>query len=237
MKPLILIGGYLSSPGDFARLAEALAAPPYAYRVFIAPIGRAHWTIASDQDRRPLLAILRATLAQALAETGAQQAEILAHGVGGTLARMFLGETPYLGEVYGGRRYVNRLITLGTPHHSNERRLRRTVGFVNTHYPGVFYDDVRYVSVVGRSVQGDPHGRGVARWASHSYAAAMSPEQARAWGDGSTSLECAALRGAEYLVVPGLHHSPLHGRPWYGDPAALPRWGRVLGPSIQPERC
>lgn len=231
-RPLVLIGGYLTSPADFAALAAALAGPAYRYRVFVAPIGRARWALTRDWDFRPVLAIVRATVARALAESQADRLTILAHSVGGTVARIFLGEQPYLGELYGGRRYVERLVMLGTPHHSQERWTRRTVGFVNSAYPGAFYPDVAYVSVIGRALQGDPQARGPARWAHNSYVMTMGPQYARAWGDGITSLECAALTGAEYLVVDGLYHSPLHGRPWYADPVALPGWNRALRPAI-----
>jgi|YNPNPStandDraft_1061719.scaffolds.fasta_scaffold00192_21 pimeloyl-ACP methyl ester carboxylesterase len=228
MRPLVLIGGYLTGPGDFAGLAATLEQPPYGYRVFVAPIGRLRWALTRDWDFRPVLEILRATVARAREETGADTVDILAHSVGGTVARMYLGEQPYLGQVYGGRRYVRTLVMLGTPHHSQEYWTRRSVGFVNRTYPGAFYDDVRYVSVIGRAIQGHPRGTLRQRMARKSYIMVSGAEHERAWGDGITTLHCAALQGAEYLVVDGVSHSPLHGRPWYGDQMALARWGRVL---------
>lgn len=229
-RPLVLIGGYLTGPADFTALAGALAREPYGYSVFQAPIGRARWALTRDWDFRPVIDIVRATVERALRETGADTADILAHSVGGTVARFYLGEQPYLGTIYGGRRYVRRLVMLGTPHHSKEQWTQRSIGFVNGAYPGAFYDDVRYVSVVGRSIRGDPRGTLVQRMARSSYLTVSGPEHERAWGDGITTIHCAALTGAEFLVVDGLTHSSLHGRPWYGDPTALPRWGRVLRP-------
>lgn len=228
MRPLVLIGGYLTGPGDFAELAAALQQPAYGYQVFIAPIGRVRWALTRDWDFRPVLEILRATVERALASSGADHVDILAHSVGGTVARMYLGEQPYHGRVYGGRRYVRNLVMLGTPHHSQEYWTRRSVGFVNSTYPGAFYPEIRYVSVVGRAVQGDPQGSFLQRMARNSYVMVSGTNHARAWGDGITTLHCAALGGAEYLVVDGVSHSPLHGRPWYGDQAGLARWGRVL---------
>jgi pimeloyl-ACP methyl ester carboxylesterase len=233
-EPLVLIGGYLTSPGDFRALAAALAGPGYGYQVFVTPIGRARWATTRDWDFRPVVRRLRATAEQALAATGARQVTILAHSVGGTVARMYLGEEPYMGEVYGGRRYVKRLVTLGTPHHSQEYWTRRSVGFVNETYPGAFYPDVAYVTVAGRSILGDPKGTPRQRWASSSYAMVSGEEHAQAWGDGITTLHCAALRGAEYLVAEGVSHSPLHGQPWFGDPSSLAVWGRALRTSAEP---
>lgn len=228
MNPLVIIGGYLTSPSDFSELSQLLAVPPYNYQVFVAPIGRLRWALTRDWDFSKVLAIVRATVERALSSSGAQQVDLLAHSVGGTVARMYLGEQPYRGEVYGGRRYVRRLIMLGTPHHSQEQWTRRSIGFVNETYPGAFYPDLHYTSIVGRAIRGNPRGRFIERMASSSYVTVSGAGYAQAWGDGITTLECAALRGAEYLVVPDVSHSPFHKRPWYGDRAGLERWGRVL---------
>jgi pimeloyl-ACP methyl ester carboxylesterase len=228
MRPLVIIGGYLTDPTDFAGLADILAKPPYGYQAFITPISRMRWALTRDWDFRPVLAIVRATIEQALSVSGAEQVDMLAHSVGGVAARLYLGQRPYHGEVYGGHRYVRRLVMLGTPHHSQERWTRRLVGFVNDTYPGAFYPEVCYTSVVGQAIRGKPHGSFVERMSSTSYVTVSGPSSAEAWGDGITTLECAALSGAEYLAVPGVSHSPFHGRPWYGDREGVGRWGRVL---------
>jgi alpha-beta hydrolase superfamily lysophospholipase len=227
-RPLVIIGGYLTSPDDYKALAQALSRPPFDFQVFITPIGRLRWALTRDWDFRPVLRILRATVAQALQETGANSVTILAHSVGGTVARMYLGDHPYKGEIYGGHRFVHHLIMLGTPHHSKEFWTRQTVGFTNQHYPGAYYNHIRYTSIIGRSIQANRNGRWIERMAYNSYVMIDGPSGAQAWGDGITTLTCAALPGAEYLVVPGLYHSSLHGRPWYGDPEGLKNWQRVL---------
>lgn len=229
-EPLVLIGGYLTSPLDYRDLAAALAGPGYGYRVFVAPIGRIRWAITRDWDLRALVNIIRSTVEQARAATGAERVTILAHSVGGTLARIYIGDQPYVGTVYGGFRYVKRLVMLGTPHHSQESWTRQSVSFVNEAYPGAFYDEIAYVSVVGRSVWGDPTGTRLQRWASSTYATVAGPGHAQTWGDGITPLHGAVLPGAEFLVVDGVTHSPFHGQPWYGDPASLPHWERVIVP-------
>ncbi|MBX0330791.1 alpha/beta fold hydrolase [Oscillochloris sp. ZM17-4] len=228
MRPLVIIGGYLTSPNDFAPLAQLLSTSPYGYQTFIAPISRTRWLITRDWDFRKVIAIVRATVEQALSASGAEQVDILAHSVGGMVARMYMGEQPYKGEVYGGHRYVRRLTMLGTPHHSQEHWTRQSVGFVNSTYPGAFYPEVRYTSVVGRAIQGNPRGTLIERMSSTSYSTVSGPSFLEAWGDGISTLECAALSGAEYLAVQGVSHSPFHGRPWYGDQEGLALWGKVL---------
>lgn len=228
-RPLVLLGGYLTQPSDFAALAGSLAAPPYHYQVFVVPIGRLRWALTRDHDFRPVVDRLRDTVQQALSATAADQVTLVAYSVGGTAARIYLGEQPYLGQIYGGRRYVERLITLGTPHASRERWTLKLYDFVNRAYPNADYADVRYISVIGQALFGRRDGRFLERMAHDSYAMVDGPGYGEDWGDGVTSLRAAVLPGAEYLPVPGVYHSPFHGRPWYGDPAALPLWSRVLG--------
>jgi len=45
--------------------------------------------------------------------------------------------------------YVATLVTLGTPHVSQERWTRWNLDFVNNNYPGV-YRNIRYVCVAGK---------------------------------------------------------------------------------------
>lgn len=228
MRPLVIIGGYLTNPDDFATLARLLAAPPYGRQVFVTPIGRWRWAITRDWDFSKVVALVRATVERALSVSQAEQVDLLTYSVGGTIARMYIGEQPYMGERYAGRRNVRRLIMLGTPHHSQEYWTRASIGFVNDTYPGAFYPEIGYTSIIGRAIRGNPRGSLVERMSSSSYVRVSGPGAADTWGDGVTTLECAALSGAEYLVVPGVSHSPFHGRPWYGDQAALERWGAVL---------
>lgn len=227
-RVLVFLGGYMSSPGDYRGVVGALRRPPYSYKVFVAPITRWHWTITRDFDLRRIMAIICRTVDEALSSTGTERLTLIAHSMGGTLARIYLGEEPYLGEVYGGRRYVEHLITLGTPHHSLERWTRDSVGFVNRAYPGAYYPDLRYTSVIGRALRGRLDGTTAERLAHQSYTLVSGPERAGDWGDGVSTLACSALRGAEYFVIPNLYHSPFHGRPWYGDATATPLWERVL---------
>ncbi len=227
-QPLVFIGGYLSQPSDFIALAAELERPHYNYCVFITPIGRIRWALTRDWDFRPVISMLARTVQYALAETGAEQLTILAYSVGGVTARIYLGDQPYLGSVYDGRRYVSQLITLGTPHTSLERWTAKLYGFVDATYPGAFYDDVRYVSIVGKALQGRKDGTLRERMARASYLNVAGAPFADGWGDGITAVANAILPGAEFLAVSNVYHSPFHGKPWYGDPEALAQWSRVL---------
>jgi pimeloyl-ACP methyl ester carboxylesterase len=229
MRALVLIGGYLTSPNDFASLATRLEQPPYNFRVYRVPVGRLRWALTRDYDFRPVLRRIKASVEQARRETGQERVLLLAHSVAGVAARLYLGEEPYLGEQFAGRRYVERLVTLGTPHFSAERWTLKLYDYVNGTYPGAYYDDVQYVSVIGCTLAGRQRGTTVERMAFNSYKLVGGTEAGQEWGDGVASMKSAALPGAEYLGVADLYHSPFHGHPWYADVEGLPTWERALG--------
>ncbi|HEY9663835.1 MAG TPA: lipase, partial [Allocoleopsis sp.] len=118
---------------------------------------------------------------------------------------------------------VSTLVTLGTPHVSQERWTKRNLDFVKTHYPGAFYPQVRYVCVAGKAICGD-------RWRNwFTYSSyELTCGQGNCWGDGITPIESAHLDGAENIVLDNAFHSPRPGRQWYGTPEVVKSWATYL---------
>jgi len=94
----------------------------------------------------------------------------VAHSAGGWLGRAFVGDPKYR-ERFGGvgegpevrhNPAVASLVTLGAPHRPpppNTPAKDMTGGalsWVDTTYPGAFFPGVRYVTVAGRAVRGQP---------------------------------------------------------------------------------
>jgi len=163
---------------------------------------------------------------------GGYHQEILGHSAGGWISRIYLGEKPYTihGDVledaglWEAHPYVNTLITLGTPHVSQERWTRKNLDFVKIHYPGAFHPQVRYVCAAGKAVFGK---RGFGTWLAYkSYE--LTVGKGETWGDGITPVEAAVLDGAENLVLEGVWHSPRSPGKWYGSPEVLPAWIEYL---------
>jgi pimeloyl-ACP methyl ester carboxylesterase len=226
-SPVVIVGGYISAPESYRRMAAQLAAPPYRRRVFIAPISVADWLFTRDEDFRPLLDTLAATVRRALDATGAAQVHLVGHSAGGRLGRVFLGEMPYLGRVYAGRSLVASLITLGTAHTTQERWIVRFSGFVEQHYPGAFYADVSYRSAVGESVRGRRWGSPAESWAYQSYE--LVAGQGELTGDGIVPVQSCYLAGADNLVLRGVRHGPYTSRAsWYGAPEAIGHWAEGI---------
>ena len=91
----------------------------------------------------PILQKLDQTVTSVLETTGAEQINLVGHSAGGWIARIYLGEKPYAvhradinrQNVWAAYPQVKTLITLGTPHTSQERWTRRNLDFVNGTYP------------------------------------------------------------------------------------------------------
>ena len=176
----------------------------------------------------PILRQLDRTVKQMLQQYGVSQINLVGHSAGGWISRIYLGEQPYTihGEVFedaglwNAHPCIHTLITLGTPHVSQERWTRKNLDFVKINYPGAFHPQVRYVCAAGKSVFGK---RGFGTWLAYkSYE--LTVGKGETWGDGITPVEAAHLDGAENLVLEGVWHSPRSPGKWYGSPEVLPAW-------------
>eukprot|EP00457_Paulinella_chromatophora_P009375 gb/GEZN01009440.1/.p1 GENE.gb/GEZN01009440.1/~~gb/GEZN01009440.1/.p1 ORF type:complete len:187 (-),score=16.88 gb/GEZN01009440.1/:83-643(-) len=179
----------------------------------------------------PILRKLDQTVSQVLQKTGSKQVNLIGHSAGGWISRVYLGDSPYTihkditeeagrGHIWGNRDSVHTLLTLGTPHAKGSGELApRNLAFVNDHYPGAFYDDVRYICVAGKTVFGDKKKF----WFSYkSYE--LAGGNGSCWGDGITPVDSALLEGAHNIIIPGAEHAPTSKGRWYGSPEILQQW-------------
>lgn len=225
VNPVVLIGGYLGRPTTYEAMATRLSGPLYGRRCFIVPFAAWRWALIRDWSYSAIVDAVAETVARARAETGAERVTIIAHSAGGRAARLYLGDQPYRGTVHDGQRHVDQLITLGTPHGGIEQYAARLTQWLNDTYPGAYWPHIRYVSVIGRSVIGDPHGTLQQRRVYRSYR--VQTGDGVEWGDGVVPLACAYLPGAEHLILPGITHFP-HDPHFYGSVKAMAQWGRYL---------
>ena len=227
IRPIVLLGGWLSSPGDYAAMARTLATPPYNRIVYITDFGRGAWAALRDPDFAPVLDVLASTVQLALRETGADRIDLIGHSAGGRVARAYLGHLPYRGTTYDGQRYVATLTTLGTAHTTYEVWVKEFAGLVNERYPGAFYQHIAYTSVAGRSVRGRRFGRLEEILAFRSYEVSFGDGDQL--GDGIVPTHCCFLAGADNLLLEGARHAPYNApRTWYGAPDVVPLWCESL---------
>lgn len=222
-NPIVIVGGFLSSPDDYLRMARMLAAPPRGRIVYITQIRRADWFALRDPDFRPVLDMVARTVALALSETGAERIDLIGHSAGGRLARSYLSDQDYMGTSYNGQRHVARLTTLGTAHTTYEIWVKGFAGWLDTNYPGAFFKHIAYRSVAGRSVMGRRFGNPEELLAYRSYGVSFS--EGAQIGDGVVPTAACYLAGADNLVLEGVRHVPYNApRTWYGAPDVVPLW-------------
>ncbi len=217
--PIVIVGGFLldwTAYQSFADLLETTCRVP----VTIVPLTQGSWLYASATGSyRNLLELTHTAVEQARQTHRAKRINLVTHSAGGVVARLYLGEERYDGLAYGAWQWTATLVTLGCPHHSLLSWTRRTMDFVNRHYPGAYYAPVRYVSLIGRSVRGAFPGTLSEMAAYQSYQLVCG--KGDVWGDGVVPVESGQLEGATNEVCEGVQHVP--GRPaWYDT--TLPRW-------------
>lgn len=222
-RPIVFIGGWLSSPVDYRGLALTLARPPYNRIVYITDINRIEWGSLRDPDFRPVIRILQRTIDIARQETGADTIDIIGHSAGGRVARAYLGDQPYYGTIYNGQSHVASLTTLGTPHSTWEIYVREFGQFVAETYPGAYYPHITYRSVAGESIRGRRFGTPEEMFAYSSYKVVTG--NGEDIGDGISPTSSCYLDGADNLILEGVRHAPYNAtRTWYGAQQVVDAW-------------
>jgi pimeloyl-ACP methyl ester carboxylesterase len=230
--PTVILPGYLAAASEYRDLQQELTASSYPAR--IVPLRVSDWFVTlGGRSVNPILQAIAATVQQVQREFDAPKVNLVGHSAGGWIARIYLGSDPYYERVWYGLPDVATLITLGTPHTSQERWTRFNLTFVNDRYPGAFHPELKYVCVAGRATFGQRLGQmPFGRWDSAAWLAYSSYQltggRGDTWGDGITPIEAAHLDGAINLTIDGASHSPRRQRFWYGSPAALRHWLQYL---------
>jgi len=235
----------LASSEDYVELAESLSTS-YGINAVPIPLRKLDWaglapsffsTAYWKGELRPsgALAWYLSRIDEAV-EAADPDAEItiLAHSIGGWVARAYISE--WCTDATRSR--IKRLVTLGTPHNpppvdtvwSSLDQTRGLLSYLASLPP---LPSVDYVSVIGRAVEGGVNGL-QPLLALTSYAALCG--DARAVGDGIVPLEAAALEGARMVEVeckhadfiPTLAGSLRVPLVWYGSDEVLPEWAPLL---------
>ena len=155
-EPIVIVGGFLSQPRDYRGWQAKLEATPYNRKTYVTQVGRAQWASTRDDSFRPQIAALEAMVAQARRESGAAKVWLVCHSAGGRVSRLWMGDKPYGGSKCGGHPFVRGIIFLGSPYTTEEPWAVRSSSFANTNYPGAFYPEIKYVSLIGKAILGDP---------------------------------------------------------------------------------
>lgn len=232
--PTIILPGFFAGAAPYRTLEAALnqAGIPTT----VVPLKRRDWLpTVGGRSVTPILQKLDQTVQAVRQQSNNSPVNVVGHSAGGWIARIYLGDIPYTvhsrdaqhSHSWNAQAYVNTLVCLGTPHHSEERWTKRNLNFVNTTYPGAFYSHIRYVCIAGKSVQGERRRFG-SSFAYKSYE--LTCGSGECWGDGITPISAAHLEGAENVTLEGVNHSPSPrgDRVWYGSDGIFESWASYL---------
>lgn len=231
-QAIVIVGGYNSIWATYLKIARDLEDVTGLQAIGV-PLMPWHWWRARHtNDASHILQKVDETVVWARRRFGADRFILVGHSAGGIVCRLYLHEEPVWGHTYAGVEHTTNLITLGSPHCSS--RATELGWFLadeaNRMAPGTPYADrIRYLTVVGRWLQGSQNGSYRQQRAYQAYRFFSS--QGDAWGDGITPVESAGLDGAENLVLEGIAHSRKHDHDWYGGSKAIIRrwWPRGDG--------
>lgn len=225
--PTVILPGYFASALEYRSLEQSLQSS--GFPTVTVPLTQRDWfPTLGGRSMVPILRKIDQTVKQQLEQHNTSKINLIGHSAGGWIARLYLGETPYnihndvsdAAGLWHAYPYVATLVTLGTPHVSQERWTKRNLDFVKINYPGAFYPEVKYVCVAGKAIYGE---RKFGQWLAYS-----SYQQTcgigNCWGDGITPIVAAHLEGAINLTEDGVLHSPRRQGMWYGSPSAMSAW-------------
>jgi pimeloyl-ACP methyl ester carboxylesterase len=224
-QPIVIFGGFMSFSMLYREMRDALASFTGQPVWIVETLGHDWLPSVTRLGWAFLLRKLDRTVQQALCHSASGKVTLIGHSAGGVLARLYLSPKPFLGHAYRGLDHVDHLITLGSPHR-NQGGLTRggpMSRWVEQRYPGAhFAPQVKYTSVAGKLIRGDPAGSLHERWVYENYAKIGG--DGCAWGDGLIPVDSALLRGSNQLVLDGVSHFSGFGGPWYGSPEIIPLW-------------
>jgi pimeloyl-ACP methyl ester carboxylesterase len=230
-EPAVIVGGFMSAPINYIQWQQRLSGTGQKVRAFVANVERQFWLASAHRhgDYSLQMKLLDRAVESARHATGAEKVWLVCHSAGGLVARLWLGDLPYKRLTYNGHRYVRGIIFLGAPYKHYEAGGQRSAEFAAQAYPGAYYanEGIKYISLIGKSVRGKPHGTFAEQFAYNSYAK-VSPENPAQWGDGIVTVQSAYMPGAYNGVLPGVYHIGLPGQLSYGSPDVLPLWKQFI---------
>jgi triacylglycerol esterase/lipase EstA (alpha/beta hydrolase family) len=226
--PTVILPGYFARATDYQDLAESLNQQGIPTEVV--PLQQRNWyPTLGGRSVTPIIQQINQTVNTMLEKYQVNQVNLIGHSAGGWIARIYLGEKTYnihgeMEAVWKAHTKVAKLITLGTPHLSQERWTKKNLDFVQNNYPGAFYSQIDYICVAGKAIYG---AKKLGSWLAYeSYK--LTCGEGNCWGDGITPVAAAHLEGAHNIVVEGVRHSPRSKGIWYGSPEVQSAWVSFL---------
>lgn len=239
LAPVVLVaGGFLTAPGWYRPMAEALRARGAA-DVVVARVFPPDWVLCAVRGLGPVTTRVGRALLEAgdrsLDHSVSSGAPILyvGHSAGGIVGRLLTSPEPFAGRRLNASGRIGALVTLGTPHLvGDDARWGSRVAdagarFADRNVPGAFFAPTTgYLAVASRYIVGhDEADDGRSRFMRRLYEDVHpAPDQPFVAGDGLVPVASALLPGARHLVLEDAVHGPGARDPWYGQDPQLDAW-------------
>jgi hypothetical protein len=222
VQPVLILGGFLITGEAYQPMCRWLSEHTQQ-PVQLVPVNRFDWLLTSWTFGWRRILDRVAEQAEALASNSPTgKITLIGHSSGGVMLRLFLAEDRFGGRCYNGKRWADRLYTLGSPHTAVRATPLRAM--VDRRYPGAWFDNaVHYVAVAGALAVEDGSGL-TQRLALRSYQAIAGRRDLE--GDGLVPVQSALLSGADWIQLEGVAHGGAFGERWYGSSAVVEQWWR-----------
>jgi len=224
-QPIVIIGGFLTGPGFYTKMARALAELS-GQSVNVCKISLFDWLGAfSARGWLRLMLKVKSTVDKVLETCVDQKITLLGHSAGGVVGRLYLSPQPFLGHTFNGVEQISHLITLGSPHYGIHPSPMRA--YVQRILPDAFFGDhVIYVSVIGTAV--DVREKTPFTWWISRICYRYLGGNGKTIGDGLVPVDCGLLKDSTHIVLEGVGHPFIFAANWYGRPKNVRRWWEMI---------
>ncbi len=216
----MIIGGFMSIPRHYDEMAAALAQLS-GWPSLIVPLTISDWLKIGTRGGWRKVLDKSTTSLREVAEDTDQEIVIVAHSLGGIVARMIMDNDELLSCDCRIRNRVSAVLTLGTPHQRGIVAALLQVNFLRRAMKCDF-SEKRMMCVAGSvdtSRSGYRRKRMMCRLRHRLHGA---PRFGR--GDGVIPVDAALPKGGASMLLEGVYHDSHIGRPWFGDAEIVPLW-------------
>lgn len=226
---MVIVPGVLFWDSLYEPMREALAAWIPKEKIAIAPVSLPDWIgfpPSPERSTNRVMAALDRTVRTMATRFPGEPVTIVAHSGGGTVAMIYLLQHPFQGDVYEVNDMVGRLLTLGTPFHTQEHFAKLKTDFIYKHLDPEFFSRFPVVSIVSDRYKGALEG-GFTEKICYLFYRGVNNE-GNLTGDGVVPAKSCFLEGAENVTIPDCEHVPAPHTRWYGTREGVEQWVKWL---------
>ena len=225
-QPIIILGGFLINKESYQDMADWLEENE-GIKVKIIDVSKFDWLLTNFKfGWIRILDRVKESVEEyrLLSPTG--KISLIGHSSGGVMLRQYLSHNSFGSRIYYGRRYCNRLITLGSPHQA--KRATKLRSMVDMNLPGSYYSqEVEYISIAGTlDLSKNCASNFAVRTAQKSYTSITGNNQNI--GDGLVPVSSSLLKDSKHILLNETAHSKLFGQYWYGSRSRLEIWWKKI---------